>query len=124
MGNPTVTPFTERRHDGGYIVWEPSDGIVTRDQIIIVSGAGFVESGTVLGQIAHALTGSAAALGTNTGNPTFGAIAVGDPAVAGVYVLNFEDATHFIVEDPAGVEIGHGTTGVAFAAGGLSFTVT
>lgn len=123
MGTPTVTPFTERRHDGGYIVWEPSDGIVTRDQVIVLSGAGFVEAGTVLGKAAHALTGTAAAQGTNTGNPTFGAITVGDPAVAGVYVLNFEDATHFTVEDPAGVQVGHGTTGVAFAAGGLGFTL-
>lgn len=124
MGNPTVTPFTERRHDGGYIVWEPSDGIVTRDPIVILSGAGLVEAGTVLGKVGHALTGSAAALGANTGNPTFGAITVGDPAVAGAYVLRFQDATHYVVEDPGGVELGHGVTGAAFAAGGLGFTVT
>jgi hypothetical protein len=54
----------------------------------------------VLGKVAHALTGSAAALGTNVGNGTFGAIAVGDPAVAGVYTVRI-DATHYVVEDPA-----------------------
>lgn len=124
MGNPTVTPFVERRHDGGYVVWEPSDGIVTRDVLIIASGAGIVEPGTVLGQIGHALTGSAAVLGANTGNPTFGAITVADPAIAGAYVLRFQDATHYVVEDPGGVEVGHGVTGAAFNAGGLSFTVT
>jgi hypothetical protein len=124
MGNPTVTPITERRHDGGYIVWEPSDGIVTRDAITLLSGAGVCEAGLVLGQVAHALTGSAAALGTNTGNGTFGAIAVGDPAVAGKYAMQMADATHFVVEDPTGVEIGHGVAGQAFAAGGLSFTFT
>jgi hypothetical protein len=124
MGNPTVTPFIERRHDGGYVVWEPSDGIVTRDQIVILSGAGIVEAGTVLGKVGHALTGTAAALGTNTGNGAFGAIAVGDPAVAGVYTLRMQDATHYVVEDPAGVEIGHSVTAVAFNAGGLSFTWT
>lgn len=124
MPAPTVTPFTERRHAGGYIVWEPSDGIVTRDEVTIASGAGIVEAGTVLGQIGHALTATAAAMGTNVGNGTFGAIAVGDPAVAGVYTVRMQDATHYVVEDPAGVEIGHGVTAVAFAAGGLSFTWT
>lgn len=124
MGVPTVTPISERRHDGGYIVWEPQNGLVTRDPIIILSGAGVVEPGTVLGQVGHALTGTAAAMGTNTGNYTFGAIAVGDPAIAGVYAVTFHDPTHFVVSDPGGVEIGHGVTGVAFAGGGLSFTIT
>lgn len=124
MGNPTVTPITERRHDGGYVVWEPSDGIVTRDPIVVLSGAGVVEAGTVLAKVSHALTGTAAALGTNVGNGTFGAITVGDPADAGVYTVRMQDATHYVVEDPAGVEIGHGITAVAFAAGGLGFTWT
>lgn len=124
MGVPQVTPFTERRHDGGYVVWEPSDGIVTRDPITVLSGAGFVEAGTVLGKVGHALTGTAAALGTNVGNGTFGAIAVGDPAVAGVYTVEMDDATHYVVSSPGGQEIGHGVTAVAFAAGGLGFTWT
>lgn len=124
MGVPKVTPITERRHDGGYIVWEPSDGIVTRNPIVLLTGFAYVEAGTVLGKVGHALTGTAAALGTNVGNGTFGAIAVGDPAVAGVYTVRMADPTHYVVEDPAGVEIGHGVTAVAFAAGGLSFTWT
>lgn len=124
MGNPTVTPFTERRHDGGYIVWEPSNGIVNREAILLLSGAGICEAGLVLGKVGHALTGTAAALGTNTGNGTFSAIAIGDPGVAGKYVLQMVDATHYVVEDPAGVEIGHGVAGAAFAAGGLGFTFT
>jgi hypothetical protein len=78
----------------------------------------------VLGKVGHALTGTAAAIGTNVGNGTFGAITVGDPAVAGVYTVRMQDATHYVVEDPAGVEIGHGVTAVAFAAGGLGFTWT
>jgi hypothetical protein len=44
--------------------------------------------------------------------------------VAGVYTVRMQDATHYVVEDPAGVEIGHGVTAVAFAAGGLGFTWT
>lgn len=121
---PTVTPLTERRHAGGYIVWEPQNGLVTRDEVIIASGAGECEAGLVLGQVGHALTAVAAAQGVNTGNYTFGAIAVAAPAVAGVYILRMQDATHYVVEDPDGEQIGHGVFGTAFAAGGLSFTAT
>jgi hypothetical protein len=124
MGVPTVTPITENRHDGGYIVFEPADGMVTREVGILLTGFGFVQAGTVLGKVAHALTGTAAALGTNVGNGTFGAITVADPAVAGVYTVRMQDPTHYVVEDPAGHEIGHGATAVAFAAGGLSFIWT
>jgi hypothetical protein len=66
----------------------------------------------------------ATALGTNTGNGTVGAITVGGAASIGIYTVEFDDATHFIVSNPAGIEIGHGTTGVAFSAGGMGFTIT
>ncbi|WP_419692236.1 head decoration protein [Burkholderia gladioli] len=67
----------------------------------------------------------ASAAGTNTGNGTIGTLSVaGYAAKAGVYTVEFDDATHFVVADPAGAEVGHGTTGVAFKAGGLSFTIT
>lgn len=124
MGSPTVTPLTERRHDGGYIVWEPQNGMVTRKEILLASGAGICEPGLVLGQIGHALVAIAAALGTNTGNGTFGVITVGAPAIAGLYKLQMVAATRFILEDPLGVEIGQGATGGAFAAGGIGFTLT
>lgn len=65
------------------------------------------------------------AAGTNTGNGTIGTLSVtGYAAKAGVFAVEFDDATHFVVSDPAGAQIGHGTTGVAFKAGGLSFTIT
>lgn len=68
---------------------------------------------------------TSAAGGTNTGNGTLGSLtAAGYAAKAGVYSVEFDDATHFVVSDPTGAEIGHGTTGVAFKAGGLSFTIT
>jgi hypothetical protein len=67
----------------------------------------------------------ASAAGTNTGNGTIGTLSVsGYAAKAGVFAVEFDDATHFIVSDPVGAEVGHGTTGVAFKAGGLSFTIT
>lgn len=123
MGNPTVTPIQELRHAGGYVIWEPENGMVTRSQITLMSGAGVCTAGLVLGS---QLTGAAvaAALGTNTGNGTFGAITVGTSAKAGAYAVEFDDATHFVVSDPNGKEIGHGTTGTAFSAGGLGFTIT
>ncbi|WP_186140047.1 head decoration protein [Burkholderia gladioli] len=62
---------------------------------------------------------------SNTGNGTIGSLSVaGYAAKAGVYTVEFDDATHFVVSDPTGAEVGHGTTGVAFKAGGLSFTIT
>ncbi|HEV2365406.1 MAG TPA: head decoration protein [Caulobacteraceae bacterium] len=123
MAAPQVTPINEQWHAWGFLVWDPSDGIVTRDTITIASGAGIVTAGTVMGQISVG-AGAAAALGTNTGNGTFGAITVGSPAIAGVYQVTFEAATDFTVEDPNGHEVGHGVTGTAFSAGGLGFTIT
>lgn len=69
-------------------------------------------------------TAAATAEGTNTGDGTFGTITVGTQAQEGAYKVSFDDATHFTVSDPDGVEIGHGTTGAAFSAGGLGFTIT
>jgi hypothetical protein len=123
MGIPTVTPLSENFHEGGFLVWEAGGGIVTREQITLLSGAGICTAGLVLGQVAVAAA-AAAALGTNTGNGTFGAITVAAPVVAGVYAVEFDDATHYVVSSPDGAEIGHGVTGVAFAAGGLGFTIT
>lgn len=52
-GNPTVTPFVEGRHDGGFIVSE-ANGHQSRDTITLTGGAGgagIVAPGTVLGFI-------------------------------------------------------------------------
>lgn len=116
------TYLTEDRHDGGYIVWEPSSGIVTRKPGILLSGAGKCMAGLVLGEVARALVGTVAGQGTNAGNPTFTAIVAGAGAVAGKYTITFIDADDFVVSNPAGEQIGHGDLGVAFAAAGLSFT--
>lgn len=122
MGNPTVTPLSEVFHDGGFIVSE-ANGHQSRDTITL-TGAAVVQAGTVLGQQTIGATAAAAALGTNTGNGTFGTITVGSGVQVGGYTVEFDDATHFIVSDPGGTEVGHGTTGVAFSAGGLGFTIT
>lgn len=122
MGNPTVTPIAENFHIGGFIVSE-ARGHLSRDQVVVLSGQN-VLAGTVLGRQLVGATAAALALGTNTGNGTFGAITVGGLAQLGAYSVEFDDATHFVVSDPGGLEVGHGTTGVAFSAGGLGFTIT
>ena len=124
MGLPTVTPITEHRHAWGYLVGDPFDGMYSRADAILAAGSGVCTAGLVCGAIAHTLVATAAALGANTGAPTFSAIAVGDPAIVGAYSMVMADATHFVVEDPTGAEVGHGVLGAAFNAGGLSFTAT
>jgi hypothetical protein len=122
MGNPTVTPIVENRHALGFLISE-AFGHLSRDQITVLSGQTLL-AGTVLGRELTGGAGVAAALGTNTGTGTFGAIAASSAALIGAYTVEFDDATHFVVTNPVGVEIGHGTTGVAFNTGGLTFTIT
>ena len=84
------------------------------------------DRGCVVGGTFAAI-GASAALGTNTGNGTMGAITVTAGAKQGVYVLTITEsaanAGNFIVEDPNGVQVGDGTVGVAFSADGLAFTL-
>jgi hypothetical protein len=123
MTSPVIT---ENFYTAAFLVRE-ANGFLSRDAGVIANGTGSdvqMQGGLVLSAAAPATPATAAALGTNTGNGTFGTIAVANPAVAGAYTVEFDDATHFVVSNPAGQEIGHGTTGVAFSAGGLGFTIT
>jgi len=121
MAAPQVTPINETWHAEGFIVSE-SRGRRSRDQGTLAAGQK-VTAGTVLGMILGS-TAAATALRTNTGNGTFGAIAVLPPAVEGRYQLTMETATTFVVIDPQGNELPGGSTGVAYAQGGLGFTLT
>lgn len=122
MAYVSRSPLYEAWHPGGFLVSQPlghrhiDKGVIT--------GAAKVLPGTVMGKQTVGTTAAAAALGTNTGNGTFGAITVGAGAIAGAYTVEFDDATHFVFSDPNGKEIGHGVTGVAFSAGGVGFTIT
>ena len=124
MGNPTVTPLVEQRHAGGYRMWTTEDNMITTAKIVLTAGSGVVVAGTVLGAVLLGATATAAALGTNVGNGTFGAITVTAPATMGSYTVEFDSPANFIVSAPNGQEIGHGAVGVAFAAGGIGFTIT
>lgn len=122
MGNPTVTPIVESFHGGGFVVTE-ARGHLSREMVTVLSGQTLL-AGTVLGRTLVGATATAAALGTNTGNGTFGTITPSTSAVDGVYTVEFDAATLFVVSDPYGHEVGHGTTGSAYSAGGLGFTIT
>jgi hypothetical protein len=88
----------------------------------MVAGDGFTITTTAEAR-APGITSAANA--GNVGNSTLGSLtANGYAAQLGAYGVEFNDATHFVVNDPQGVEVGHGTTAVAFAAGGLGFTIT
>lgn len=68
---------------------------------------------------------STAANAGNTGNGTMGSTStVGYAAKVGQYAVEFDSATTFVVNDPAGQLVGHGATGSAFNSGGLAFTIT
>lgn len=73
------------------------------------------------------LSGSSAALGTNTGNGVMGAITVTPGAKIGNYVLTIvepgSNVGTFIVVDPDGKQIGDGAVASAFSAGGIAFTL-
>jgi hypothetical protein len=118
-----MTTFTEGNHAGEHISSEAS-GTRSREVVTLASGND-LGAGTVLGKIRG--TASSAALGTNTGNGTMGAVTLGAGALEGAYKLTIiepaADAGNFVVENPLGAIIGHGTVAVAFAAGGLSFTL-
>lgn len=122
MGNPTVTPLVENYHDGGFMVSE-ANGHISRDSIVL-TGAANVLPGTLLGQLTAGAAAVAAALGTNTGNGTFGTITpVSQPTMIGVYNILFTAATTFNVTAPNGA-VAAGTTGVAFSNLGVVFTIT
>lgn len=122
MGNPTVTPVVENWHNGGFIVSE-AGGHRSRDQVTLAAGV-WPLAGTVMGQITTGLTASYAALGSNTGNGTIGAISlVGVPTMVGAYNLLYTSATAFTVTAPDG-STATGVNGTAFSALGIGFTIT
>ncbi|HEX7853868.1 MAG TPA: head decoration protein [Sphingobium sp.] len=124
MGNPTVTPLVENRREGGYVIWDPSDGMLTREAIVLLSGVGVCIAGIVLGAVLTNGAATTAPIGTNDGNGTFGAITVSGAARLGDFTVEFNSATQFVVNDPTGALVGHGKTGTAFTGSGLGFTIT
>ncbi len=124
MGNPTVTPLVEQRHDFGFIISTDSPRTRCIDQGTL-TGAVKVLAGTILGAAINALAATVATLGTNAGNGTIGTVTV-QPAPAtqvGAYTLVMTSATAFVVTAPDGATA-TGSTGVAFSGLGIGFTLT
>ena len=120
-----MTEKVELLHAAGFIISEAL-GNRSRDNGVLASGQS-QKAGAVLGRTVTAGTITAAALGTNTGNGTMGTLSVGGGAKEGDYVVTIiEPGTNlgnFMVTDPDGVVIGHGTVGTAFA-GDVNFTLS
>lgn len=126
--------LTERRHSQGFIVSE-SPGQYSRGQVTILqqssnfqsSSSPILPAGLILGLTTTGLTAVGAAQatpGANTGNGTMSAVALSQGVLQGVYLLQYNSATEFEVYTPAGDLVGEGRNGVAFALGGLGFTMT
>ncbi len=104
-------------------VLHEASGQRSRDNVHVRQSGAAVVSGSLLivdtvGEVAFAMAEDA------TGNPTISLATAGALAFEGVYTVEFTSATAFKVKDPTGVQIGTGTLGTAFSAGGVGFTLT
>lgn len=121
-----MTTLNEGRHTAEFIVSE-ANGHRSREQVTIGDSGAVLSAGLVLGIVGVGSATSEAGAG-NTGDGTMGAITVADPAKAGDYSVTFietaTDGGDFIVEDPDGVQVGTGSVGSEFSAGGLTFTIS
>jgi hypothetical protein len=111
--------LTEGKYPGEFMISE-AEGSLSRENITVLSGETLV-AGHVLGRkLVSPTVGAAAALGTNTGNGTVSAPAVGTNAGVqrGTYRVVFvEPATNlgaFEVFDPSGKVIGDGVVATEF----------
>jgi hypothetical protein len=124
-----VLKITRPRTLGDLVAFE-LDNHYNREAGTLRSGVGLIQPRTVLGmQTLGTLSGAIAALGTNTGAPTFSSVTVAAGTPLGEYDVMMEDATHFTVfyppsDDAAAAELGKGVFGTAFTLGGLGVTIT
>lgn len=117
---PTLTSFPMQAE----FLLSEAPGQLSRENITVDQSGAAIPSGSILTKIDTGAATAAATAG-NTGNPTFGAITAAAASVKlGAHTLTFTAATTFDVEDPDGVQIGSGDTGVAFSKSGLGFTLT
>lgn len=117
---------TEGVHAGEFLLSE-ANGARSRENIVIVKGAGQLAAGTLLAMITTASAIVPTAAGGNTGNGTIGSIAISSDAVSGTYLLTITEAAAdggtFEVTASNGTVVGTGEVGEAFEAAGLGFTL-
>ena len=121
---PRGITLTEGIHPLSFVVSEEG-AYLSRDEVVVAVGQTLVP-GQVLGRLVNPALASALSA-ANTGNTGNGLLTLAAPAVSssvrqGAYKVTFTDATHFIVEDPSGIELGEGVAGAAWTKGVL-FTV-
>lgn len=121
-----MTTLHESNHTGEFLLSE-ANGNRSRDTAVINATAGKLVSGTILAVLTAANAGTVTAVPGNTGNGTFGSVTVDSEAITGTYSVVITEAAAgagvFTVTDPTGSVVGSGEVAVAFAAGGLSFTI-
>jgi len=112
-----TSQFLETYHDAAFILWE-DDFHYSRDNVVIKSGAGIVQPGTVLAKITQTLAaGTVAAKSGMTGNGTCvkdATTPIQPGAQVGTYKIIMTDATHYTVTNPGGETVGTGVSAVAF----------
>lgn len=108
-----MSAITETLHAGAFLVSE-EENYYSRDQVVIESGQGVLQAGTVLGQrVAGAASSAVKASGANTGNGALTLDAT-TPVLAnatpGVYTVRCTvagtNAATFRVSDPKGTVLG------------------
>lgn len=132
------TPLIETRHAGGFIVSQ-ANGHLSIDAVVIGSGHGRLQPGTILAQTAVTYAGTSTTGEDNVGNGTLTGIAITAPALAGNYVVTMISDSEFEVTNPNDVPIparggtvevdddevvlGPGKVGVVFNSEGIGFLV-
>lgn len=110
---------------GQFLKYE-ADQRYSRENVTVVSGQNLA-AGSVVGKVTVGTTATAAATAGNTGTGAMGEVTVSAGAMAGDYRLAIttvaSNAGTFVVTNPHGALVGSGTVAVAFAKGGLAFTL-
>lgn len=115
------TYLSEKQHTGAFILSEDDDGRLSRDNIVLASGAGSLLDGTIIGKVTIGAVTSAAKTGGNTGNGTLVLDATtpftltgATSSAVGVYTVRFITATSILVTNPRGISLG------TYAIGGVN----
>lgn len=121
-----VNPITEKNVMGDIVLYEhPSH--YSRDTAVIVSGAGVLKPGSVLGKRTKT-DADATADGGNTGDGAISAVTLGALAETGTYkIVCIEaaaDAGTFAVFTPTGFRLADAEVGVAYTGDHLNFTIS
>lgn len=116
---------TEGVHAGEFLLSE-ANGSRSRENIVIVAGAGKLSAGTVLALITAANAIAVTADAGNTGNGTVTDLTAQSEAVSGTYTVIITKAAsgEFELAGPSGVNVGSGEVGQPFSTAGINFTIT